>query len=117
MKQQQPSVMETATPKQRQAVSNAVQATLQMLVQADLKIYGEVSQETLEAVQTQGFVVQNGTVQKDHVSQTESASLVQKAASPPDKAKPSLRTQLRTTVKEMEKSPHPTDRGKGGEAR
>ena len=106
--------MEAATPKQRQAVSSAVKATLQTLVQADLKIYGEISQDTFEAIQMQGFVVQNGTVQKDHVSQTESASLVQKAASPPDKAKPSLRTQLRTTVKEMEKSPHPTDRGKGG---
>ena len=109
--------METATQKQRQAVSNAVQATLQMLVQADLKIYGEVSQETLKAVQTQGFVVQDGTVQKDHVSRVESASRDQETVALPAKAKPSLRTQLRTTATEVEQNPHPTNRAKSGEAR
>ena len=88
-----------------------------MLVQADLKIYGEISKETLETIQTQGFVVQSGTVQKNHVSRAESASLEQEATAPLAKAKPSLRTQLRTTAKEMEQSPHPTDRAKSGEAR
>ncbi len=106
IKQQQPPVMGTITLKQRQAISSTVQATLQMLVEADLKICGEISRETFEAIQTQGFVLQNGTVQ-----------LEQEASALSAKGKPSLRTQLRTTAKEMEQCPHSAGRTKSGEAR
>lgn len=41
-----------AAPEQRQAISAEVQATLQMLVDTDLKLHGEVTGDTLEAIQT-----------------------------------------------------------------
>ena len=41
--------MKLATEEKRQAILGEVQATLQMLADTDLKIYGEISRGTLEA--------------------------------------------------------------------
>lgn len=88
--------MKLVTEKQRQAILGKVQATLQMMVEADLKIYGEISRGTLEAVQIQGFTIENGSVKK--------ASLL----------KPSVCGQPHTTKKQRT---HPKKRSKGGKIR
>ena len=52
-------------PEQQQAMTEEVRATLQMLVDTDLKTTGEVSQRTKEAIQTQGFTLsKDGTLEK-----------------------------------------------------
>lgn len=56
--------MKLATEEKRQAILGEVQATLQMLADTDLKIYGEISRGTLEAVQIQGFAIENGSVKR-----------------------------------------------------
>lgn len=113
MEQDQRPVMEMVTPQQRQAISNRVQATLQMLADTDLKLYGEVSDDTLAAVQTQGFVLQNGTIQKAESARIETAQREQAAV----KVKPSVRGQLRNAAKEAGPRLHSEGRPKGGEAR
>ncbi len=109
--------MEMVSPQQRQAVSNEVQAALQMLVKTDLKLYGKVSTETLEAVQIQGFVLQNGTIQKTKSTRAETVQCEQEAATISTKEKPSVRGQLRNASKEMGQCLHPEGRSKGSEAR
>lgn len=88
--------MKLVTEKQRQAILDEVQATLQMLTDTDLKIYGEISRGTLEAVQAQGFIIENGSVKK---------------VSP---SKPSVRSQPHTTKKQHA---HPQKRPRGGKIR
>lgn len=52
-------------PEQQQAMTEEVRATLQMLIDTDLKTTGEVSQGTKEAIQTQGFTLsKDGTLEK-----------------------------------------------------
>ena len=52
-------------PEQQQAMTKEVRATLQMLIDTDLKTTGEVSQGTKEAIQTQGFTLsKDGTLEK-----------------------------------------------------
>ena len=92
----QSPVMKLVTEKQWQAILGEVQSSLQMLVEADLKIYGEISRGTLEAIHTQGFVEENGSVKK--------ASLT----------KPSVCSQSHTTKKQHT---HSKKRSKGGKIR
>ena len=57
-------------PEQQQAMTDEVRAMLQMLIDTDLKITGEVSQETKEAIQTQGFTLsKDGTLEKAEARQ------------------------------------------------
>ncbi len=57
-------------PEQQQAITEEVRATLQMLVDTDLKTTGEVSQGTKEAIQTQGFTLsKDGTLEKAEARQ------------------------------------------------
>lgn len=57
-------------PEQQQAMTDEVRAMLQMLIDTDLKITGEVSQGTKEAIQTQGFTLsKDGTLEKAEARQ------------------------------------------------
>ena len=51
------SVFSKLSPEQQREMTDSVKGMLQSLVEADLKSKGEVSQGTLEAIQTQGFVL------------------------------------------------------------
>ena len=62
--QEERPVLESLDPEQQQAIRDEVQATLQMLVNADMQISGEVSQGTLDALTAQGYVLQDGVVQR-----------------------------------------------------
>ena len=104
------------TPEQRQVISKETQAMLQMLVDTDLKIYGEISKETLEIFQTQGFVFQNGAIQKAEFSQTKAVQRKQ-AAAMSAKRKPSVRRQLCSTAKEVGQYLRSEGKVKSGEAR
>lgn len=59
------SVFSKLPPEQQQKMTDSVKGMLQSLVEADLKSKGEVSQGTLEAIQTQGYVLAgDGTLQQ-----------------------------------------------------
>lgn len=62
--QEERPVFESLAPEQQQAIRDEVQATLQMLVDTDMQISGEVSQGTLDALAAQGYVLQDGIVQR-----------------------------------------------------
>ena len=62
--QEERPVFESLDPAQQQAIRDEVQATLQMLVDTDMQISGEVSQGTLDALAGQGYVLQDGIVQR-----------------------------------------------------
>ncbi len=62
--QEERPVMESLAPEQQQAIRDEVQATLQMLVDTDMQIYGEVSAGTLEAIAAQGYSYQDGQLTK-----------------------------------------------------
>jgi len=62
--QEERPVFENLAPEQQQAIRDEVQATLQILVNTDMKISGEVSQGTLDALAAQGYVLQDGVVQR-----------------------------------------------------
>lgn len=62
--QEERPVFESLAPEQQQAICDEVQATLQMLVDTDMQISGEVSQGTLDALATQGYALQDGIVQR-----------------------------------------------------
>ena len=62
--QEERPVLESLDPAQQQAIRDEVQATLQMLVDTDMQISGEVSQGTLDALAAQGYVLQDGVVQR-----------------------------------------------------
>ena len=51
------SVFSKLPPEQQQEMTDSVKAMLQTLIDADLKSTGEVSQETKEAAQAQGFTI------------------------------------------------------------
>ena len=63
--QEERPVLESLAPEQQQAIRDEVQATLQMLADTDMQIYGEVSQGTLDALAAQGYVLQDGVVQRE----------------------------------------------------
>ena len=57
-------------PKQQQAMTEEVRATLQMLIDTDLKSTGEVSQGSKEAAQAQGFTIAgDGTLEQAEAPQ------------------------------------------------
>ena len=62
--QEERPVFESLAPEQQQAIRDEVQATLQMLVNTDMQISGEVSQGTLDALAAQGYALQDGAVQR-----------------------------------------------------
>ena len=62
--QEERPVLESLDPAQQQAIRDEVQATLQMLVDTDMQISGEVSQGTLDALAAQGYALQDGIVQR-----------------------------------------------------
>lgn len=51
------SVFSKLPPEQQQEMTDSVKAMLQTLIDADVKSTGEVTQGTLDAIQTQGFVL------------------------------------------------------------
>ena len=59
------SVFSKLPPEQQQEMTDSVKAMLQTLIDADVKSIGEVTQGTLDAIQTQGFVLSDdGTLQR-----------------------------------------------------
>ena len=59
------SVFSKLPPEQQQKMTDSVKAMLQTLIDADVKSTGEVTQGTLDAIQTQGFVLSgDGTLQR-----------------------------------------------------
>lgn len=106
-----------AAPEQRQAISAEVQATLQMLVDTDLKLYGEVTGDTLEAIQTQGFLLRDGALIKADPVQIGEVQSGREPAAISDSVKPSLRGQLHEKMREAGQRPPPSEHPKGGEAR
>ena len=59
------SVFSKLPPEQQQEMPDSVKAMLQTLIDADVKSTGEVTQGTLDAIQTQGFVLSgDGTLQR-----------------------------------------------------
>ena len=59
------SVFSKLPPEQQQEMTNSVKAMLQTLIDADVKSTGEVTQGTLDAIQTQDFVLSgDGTLQR-----------------------------------------------------
>ena len=61
----QDSVFSKLPPEQQQEMADRVKAMLQTLIDADVKSTGEVTQGTLDAIQTQGFVLSDdGTLQR-----------------------------------------------------
>lgn len=59
------SVFSKLPPEQQQEMTDSVKAMLQTLIDADVKSTGEVTQGTLDAIQTQGFVISgDGTLQR-----------------------------------------------------
>ena len=66
------SVFSTLPPEQRQEMTDSVKVMLQTLIDADVKSTGEVTQGTLDAIQTQGFVLSDdGTLQRAEARQEE----------------------------------------------
>ncbi len=67
----QDSVFSKLSPEQQQEMTDSVKAMLQTLIDADVKSSGEVTQGTLDAIQTQGFVLSDdGTLQRAGASHT-----------------------------------------------
>jgi len=62
--QPQVPVFDTLVPEQQKALSDEVRAMLETLVEADQKIYGKVSQGTLEAIAAQGYSLKDGQLEK-----------------------------------------------------
>lgn len=109
----QTPVMSLIPPEQRQAVSNQMRSTLQMMADMDLKIYGEIKADTLESVQVQGFVLQDGIVQKSE--QVKTGQCEQTTLSVTRKA--SVRDQLHTAIKKADQHNHSADRTRGSGVR
>ena len=64
------SVFSKLPPEQQQEMTDSVKAMLQTLIDADLKSTGEVSQETKEAAQAQGFTIAgDGTLEQAEAPQ------------------------------------------------
>ena len=108
---------EPVTPEQKQAISSEVQATLQMLVDTDLRLYGEVTGDTLEAIQTQGFLLHDYILQKADLAQPGAIQSGQEPAAKSNSTKTSLREQLHIKKQEVgQHSPQP-NKAKGDGAR
>lgn len=68
--EQQTPVFDKLQPEQQQALSDTVKNTLQMLVDADKRIYGDVTGKTLEAIAAQGYSYKDGQLEKQRPEAT-----------------------------------------------
>ena len=68
--EQQTPVFDKLPPEQQQALSDTVKDTLQMLVDADKRIYGDVTGKTLEAIAAQGYFYKDGQLEKQQPEAT-----------------------------------------------
>lgn len=68
--EQQTPVFDKLPPEQQQALSDTVKDTLQMLVDADKRIYGDVTGKTLEAIAAQGYSYKDGQREKQQPEAT-----------------------------------------------
>ena len=68
--EQQTPVFDNLPPEQQQALSDTVKDTLQMLVDADKRIYGDVTGKTLEAIAAQGYSYKDGQLEKQQPEAT-----------------------------------------------
>ena len=68
--EQQTPVFDKLPPEQQQALSDTVKDTLQMLVDADKRIYGDVTGKTLEAIAAQGYSYKDGQIEKQQPEAT-----------------------------------------------
>ena len=68
--EQQTPVFDKLPPEQQQALSDIVKDTLQMLVDADKRIYGDVTGKTLEAIAAQGYSYKDGQLEKQQPEAT-----------------------------------------------
>jgi antirestriction protein ArdC len=60
----QAPVFDKLSPEQQQALSDTVKDTLQTLIDADKRIYGDVTGKTLEAIAAQGYSYRDGQLEK-----------------------------------------------------
>ena len=67
---QQTPVFDKLSPEQQQALSDTVKDTLQLLVDADKRIYGDVTGKTLEAIAAQGYFYKDGQLEKQQPEAT-----------------------------------------------
>ena len=70
LQEQQTPVFDKLPPEQQQALSDTVKDTLQMLVDADKRIYGDVTGKTLEAIAAQGYSYKDGQIEKQQPEAT-----------------------------------------------
>ena len=70
LQEQQTPVFDKLPPEQQQALSDTVKDTLQMLVDADKRIYGDVTGKTLEAIAAQGYSYKDGQLEKQQPEAT-----------------------------------------------
>ena len=68
--EQQTPVFDKLPPEQQQALSDTVKDTLQLLVDADKRIYGDVTGKTLEAIAAQGYSYKDGQLEKQQPEAT-----------------------------------------------
>ena len=68
--EQQTPVFDKLSPEQQQALSDTVKDTLQTLIDADKRVYGDVTGKTLEAIAAQGFTYRDGQLEKQQPEAT-----------------------------------------------
>lgn len=69
-KEQQTPVFDKLSPEQQQALSDTIKDSLQLLVDADKRIYGDVTGKTLEAIAAQGYSYKEGQLEKQQPEAT-----------------------------------------------
>ncbi len=69
-------------PEKQQALSDTVKATLQMFIEADQRLYGDVTDSTLEAIAVQGYSYRDGKLEKLTAAEPEQAAQEAAAAAP-----------------------------------
>lgn len=108
---------EPDTPEQKKAISSEVEAALQMLVDTDLELYGEVTGDTFKAIEAQGYMLQEVVLQKADLAQHGLVQSGQETAVVSNSTKPSVRGQLREKMRKVDQHPFPAERPRGGEGR
>ena len=74
--EQQVPVFDTLPPEQQQALSDTVKDTLQTMIDADKRIYGDITGSTLEAIKTQGYSYRDGQLAKQEQPEATPDSLM-----------------------------------------
>ena len=74
--EQQVPVFDTLPPEQQQALSDTVKDTLQTMIDADKRIYGDITGSTLEAIKTQGYSYRDGQLAKQEQPEAPPDSLM-----------------------------------------